>query len=173
MRNVISPAQVKTYLSELHEDEVGLRETAEAYQAARDRYQMRLLRYQALRTYIEQQFGESPYARPDDEWPEPDYTGLRGIYRFTGMKLGDAIVQILQEANSPLSMEEIIDRLSRGGAGQDEPAQPRAVTAALTHTTGIAKYTKGPWQGCYVYNDPDKEHEEQEWRKAVDDLPFE
>lgn len=173
MRNVISPSQVKTYLSELWEDEEGLVATADAFEAAKSRYEMRLLRYQALRDFIQGQLGESPYARPAEEWP--DKWATRGRYRFAGMKLGEAIGQILMEADGPMSMENIIDKLGEGGAGLNEPVQPRAVAAALTHTAGIRKITHGPAEGMYFVVDPDKEHEARAWKGEleVDDLPFE
>lgn len=176
MKNAINAVQVKRYLEQIDQDECVLLQAAEEFEVAKTHFEMTLLRYQALRDFITDRLGRSPYAIPGYEWPAPQLPlGVqfdaesppvysRGSFRFAGMKLGDAIIQILDEANGPLKTEQIIDGLGAGGAGYPDPVQPRAVIAALTHTAGIAKYTSGPYLGRYIYRDPVKTEEEEAWK---------
>lgn len=151
MPNVISKSLIRKYLEELAVDESAITEAAEAYEAAKSAIDVRLRRYIALRDYVTEKLGQSPYSE-GVEWPEPyeayDAYGERierGRFRFSGMSVGDAILEVLEEEAiaSPddpwLPLQSIIERLSLGGLGFPEPVQGRAVNAALLKTSGITR----------------------------------
>ena len=177
MTNVVRPSLIEKYLEELAKDEAIIAEAAEAYESARARLDVGLRRYIALRDFVEEQLGNSPYAQGikwpgDDDFPWTE----RGRFRFTGMSVGDAITQVLEEEatthpNHPwLDLAAIIQRLSDGGLGFPEPVQARAVNAALLKTTGIKRGNRRP-DGVTMYSvAPQSDEGEQGEPKGDDDL---
>ena len=171
MPNVLSPTMVVRYLTELEKDEATIAEAAEAYESAKAQLDVGLRRYIALRDFIQEQLGESPYTRWH-EWPESTIRAQdRGRFRFTGMTVGDAVFQVLQEeANSTpqdpwLPLSDIISRLTRGGLGFPELVQARAVNAALLKMNGVSRDQNREGMTIYCVA-PDTEDID------VDDLPF-
>ena len=144
MPNVISKSMLEKYLAELEKDEVNIAEAAYAYESAKAQLDVGLHRYIALRQFVEEQLGKSPYA-DDVSWPPGPYADERGRFRFTGMQVGDAIVQVLEEAaerwpNEPaLTLASIIEQLSEGGLGFPVLVQARSVNAALLKTGGVKR----------------------------------
>lgn len=182
--NVISPGLQSNYLSELEQDEDTLSTASHEYDAAKARLELSMIRYTALRDFVTNQLGKSPYAR-GVEWPrgaDDDYQRQRGGFRFTGMRVGDAILQLLEEAADTArvwrSLEQIIEGLSQGGLGFPEPVQARAVNAALLKTSGV---TRGEHNqtGAVAYRFDDASEDGQEAKQGEegsidpDDLPFE
>ncbi len=151
MTNVIKNSLLGKYLKSLAEDESSLEEAAEVYETAKAGLEVGLRRYTALRDFVTEKLGKSPYARDCTEvWHptgyDPDgepYWAIRGQFRFTGMPVGEAVLQILLESgerNDPwLTLPKIIEELSVGGLGFPEPVQARAVNAALMRTSGIER----------------------------------
>lgn len=185
--NVLSPSLLARYLSELEKDEEGIAEAAEAYESAKAQMEMGLRRYAALRDFVVEQFGRSPYATdvdwPNEDWHEGDVYGRpKGIYRFAGLKVADAIRQALDEQQHSataqyqwLTLDELVEKLSEGGLGYPEPVQARAVNAALQGLirSGAVAETIHPFKGqtVYAWDDPENDgrRDPPEWD---DDLPF-
>ena len=180
--NVISPSLVTNYLDELTADDEAIEAAAAEYESAKARLDVRLRRYIALRDFITEQMGRSPYAH-GVSWPSDTPSGS---FRFTGMQIGEAVIQVLQDAkaiwrdNPWLGLDEIIERLADGGLGFPEPVQARAINAALLKTTGVRR---GRDQTGRVYRyEPPKDDEdedeggddmrEEEEDVEPDDLPF-
>jgi hypothetical protein len=150
--NVRSPGIIENYLAELDKDEHVIAEAAAGYEAAKARLDVGLRRFIALRDFVTEQMGRSPYGYYDRNvpWPEPDFDPFgegfeRGRFRFAGMNIGDAILEVLREElakypqNPWLSFENIVERLSEGGLGFPDGVQARAVNAALLKTIGIKR----------------------------------
>ena len=133
--NVISRPLLTSYLEELASDEQRISEAAAQYAAIKARLEVGLRRYTALRDFVTDQLGKSPYT-PGVDWPgeAEDWLETRGQFRFTGMRVGEAILQVLEEEdaqfpNNPwLERDQIVERLSLGGLGFPEPVRARVVT---------------------------------------------
>ena len=182
MANVISKSMVAKYLAELTKDERNIEEAAEAYEAAKGRLDVGLRRYVALRDFVTEQMGESPYM-PHVDWPEDEntrYTDFgrtqQGGWHFSGMKVGDAVLQLFKEhhdANPDVwhGLDDIVSGLSDGGLGFPDPVQARAVNAALLRPpVGVVRgqYTKGSkaGQAAYKYDSAKAEEAEREEEEA-------
>jgi len=180
---------VSKYLAELLKDETNIQEAGEAYESAKARLDVGLRRYLALREFVTDQLGQSPYS-PGVEWPETEDSRwdtedqpVRGHFRFTGMKVGDAITLVLREADGRAkTLDDIVLALSDGGLGFPDPVQARAVNAALIKPpSGVvrARFTSGRRSGelCYKFREPeDGGGDEPSGGRAdidPDDLPFE
>jgi hypothetical protein len=171
MTNVITKSLLERYLSELAEDEVKIQQAAEAYEREKATLEVSLRRYIALRDFVTEQIGESPYS-PVVTWP----FGLnedRGRFRFTSKAVGDAVLEVLQERKlrfpeGPwMTLRTIIETLSEGGLGFPEPVQARAVNAALLKVTGRKRSTDKDGTVYYSVG------EEGGTPIDPDDLPFE
>lgn len=138
--NVLSDSLRNRYLKELADDEDVIGQAAEEYEAAKSKLELGLRRYIAMREYITEQIGVSPYA-PAVSWPGEMWSEWHGRYRFWGMRVGDAILELLHEEQQRqrgdfggggwMSLDEIIEALSAGGLGTTETVQARAVNAAI------------------------------------------
>ncbi len=191
--NVVSKELVANYLTALQADEAEIQGAAEDYQRARARVDVALLRYTALRDFMTTTLGRSPYAH-GIEWPDAGYIdpSTRGRYRFAGMKVGDAIVEVLRDQRNPatgssaddklieglalgefwtMSLEQIIEALSEGGLGFPDPVSARAVNAALMRTAGVERLATDGGETRYRLADTDSEPEAAS--SEIDDLPFE
>ncbi len=188
MANVISKTQVARYLEALQTDEAEISDAAEAYEVARARLDVGLRRYIALRDFVGEQMGRSPY-EPDYRWPgDPEWGQpevVRGRFRFTGMKVGDAILEQLRELaahpvqrsddrgnyfeDTSVSLDELVELLSDRGLGFPDPINGRNVNAALI---GLVKTgaVKRHQSGRYFYQEPVVAKGED---IEPDDLPFE
>ena len=155
--------QVWNYLGALETDEAELEAAGAQYAAARARLDVALQRYAALREYVAETLGYTPY-HYTVTWPNAvdGAEQRRGTYRFAGMGVGDAIIEVCRERfgraidpttfaefdrdqflQATLTLEEITGLLSGGGLGFPEPVTARAVNAALMRTTGLTRY-EGP-----------------------------
>ncbi len=186
MANVITKTLMEKYLRSLAEDEDTIEAAAEQWESAKAALDVGLRRYIALRDFVTERLGESPYAPPNwaERWP-PDgydddgdaYWRPRGRFRFTGMSVGDAVLEVLRErrGRSPdlpwMSLASIIEELSAGGLGFPEPVQARAVNAALLKTSGVKRGTYKDGSVGYSY-DATKEGGDEP-PVDPDDLPFE
>ena len=184
--NVISPGLQANYLTELEQDEVKISEAAYQYETAKALLDVSLRRYTALRDFVSEALGRSPYA-PDVDWPSDENmfneAPERGRFRFTGMRVGDAILQVLEEAPEQggwLSLEDIIKRLSAGGLGFPESVEARAVNAALLKTAGIGRGKRRiddvafyRFVGESQEDEGDHSNGEEVPATDPDDLPFE
>jgi len=141
MPNVLSPTLAAKYLEELKRDEAEMAEVAETYETAKARLDLGIRRYAALRDFVTEQLGRSPYYRAKNEALEPG----QGRFRYAGMTIADAILELLREEaqnwpeNPWLGLDEIVERLSSGGLGFPEGVPTRAINAALIRTSGIAR----------------------------------
>ena len=188
--NVVDRELVQNYLQALESDEAEIQGAAEEYQRARARVDVSLLRYAALRDFLTSTLGCSPYAS-HIEWPD---LGLidpsrRGRFRFAGMRVGDAVVEVLgdridnfqkdqvfSEEWTPMhaltmSLEEIVEALSEGGLGFPDPVSVRAVNASLIRTAGIEDHVTPDGQKRYALGIGEEESETPP--SEYDDLPFE
>ena len=199
MMNVVDQGLVENYLSALETDEAEIQSAGEEYRRAQARVNVALRRYTALRDFLTETLGCTPYAS-HVKWPDSRHIdpSTRGRYRYAGMKVGDAIVEVFRSrrdtepfpdtesfselmasmANeltygspSLMSLDEIIKDLSEGGLGFPEPVSARAVNAALMRTTGIERHVTKGGQTRYglVLEDSDSDDDPPD----VDDLPFE
>ena len=143
MPNVITQTMKDKYLASLAEDERVIKEAGGAYETAKAALDVGLRRYVALRDFVEEQLGQSPYA-PGVVWPYQDSNGRegRGHFRFSGKSAGDAVLEVLREHLESyrryptinkrwMTLGEITEALSDGGLGFPEPVIGRAVNAAL------------------------------------------
>ena len=189
--NVISRELVENYLYALEADEAEIQHAAEDYHRARARVDVALLRYTALRDFVTTALGKSPYAE-GIQWPDTGHIdpATRGRFRFAGMKVGDAIVEVLRSRRespttadmmnsllddsvpvSALSLDEINKALSEGGLGFPDPVSARAVNAALMRTTGVERHVTK--HGKTRYGLTHDEEEPGSDPSDVDDLPLE
>ena len=194
MANVISRTQVARYLEALGADEVEIAEAAEAYEIAKARLDVGLRRYVALRDFVTERMGRSPY-ESGYPWPSDDggwnRSAQRGKFRFAGMKVGDAIAEVLRERSKVpdeewnerlMNLDELVDVLSEGGLGFPEPVGARAINAALMALVKGPNVKRNP-QGNYYYVTPKEDEPDppmstalpRPWGGGVDpdDLPFE
>lgn len=155
------PAQsVRTvYLLDLIEDERKLAEAEAELSAAGAKFELASRKYAAARDWITHCLG-NPYST-QFEWSrdlaeEKAKLVLWGKYRFINMQVGDAIKEVLREADHPLALGEIVLKLNRGKMRTN----PRAVNAALMKVAGVAKTTDDK----YVFDESASED--------TSDLPF-
>lgn len=155
--------QVWNYLGALETDEAEIDAAGAQYAVARARLDVALRRYAALREFVTETLGYTPYHHTV-AWPDAvaGAEQRRGNYRFAGMGVGDAIIEVFLERfggaiapatfaefdreqflQATLTLEEITEVLSGGGLGFPEPVTARAVNAALMRTTGLTRY-EGP-----------------------------
>ncbi len=186
--NVVSKELTQNYLQALQADEAEIHNAAEDYQRARARVDVALLRYTALRDFMTTTLGCSPYSG-HIEWPDDGrHHSERGRFRYSGMKVGDAVVEVLKgqydgdlagavlQALAPgefagMSLDEIIQALSEGGFGFPDPVSARVVNASLMRTAGIARHVTDSGQTRYTLT-PD--HDDPEGGQSeLEDLPYE
>ena len=185
--NVISRELVESYLQALQADEAEIQSAGEEYQRARARIDLALLRYKSLRDFVAEALGCSPYS-DEVQWPEDNGDPWAwGRYRYVGMKVGDAVLEVLEsrlgspkspeyQAQMPIfswtmTLSEITQALSEGGLGFPDPVSARAVNAARINTAGIARYSNQEGQTRYALAQEDQGTDSDP--TAVDDLPFE
>jgi hypothetical protein len=182
MTNVLTNTLLEKYLAELGADEVNIAQAAEAFETAKAALDVNLRRYIALRDFVGEQLGTSPYARGVN-WPDiytaDGYILNRGHFRFTGKAVGDAVLEVLREQyerdrDHPwLSLSQIIETLSEGGLGFPEPVQARAVNAALLKRGGVRRGTWKNGVAAYAYDGPSEDDAQEGAAVDPDDLPFE
>ena len=133
-------------LAALASDEQVLQEKYAAYRTAWQGYDVAARRFAAMREAARERLGVSPFAK-NVEWPLGfDMTGEvvterpSDTFRFVRMKIGDAVVETLQESEEPLSLADIVRSLQAGGLTIRDA---RTVNAALINTKGIAKLEDG------------------------------
>ena len=132
------------YLNELIQDEMAVVTADAKLSAALAEFEIASRRYAATRDWVVMSLTGNPYAG-DYEWPPEVYIGdLKiGRFRFIHMRIGDAIKEVLREANSPIDLAEIVSRL---GMGSLRAATLRSVNAALMQLEGIEKSADGKYQ---------------------------
>lgn len=174
--NGMAPGIVDGYLSELLRDELSLCEVGDAFELAKARLDMGLRRYAALRDFVAEQLGRSPYSR-DVNWPETSWdTPARGRFRFVGSKVGDALLTLLKEsADTWMTLDEIVLALAEGGFGYPEPLSARTVNAALIRPPdGIVRGTLlATGKSAYQFKSASEREPFGFGDIDPDDLPFE
>ena len=132
------------YLNQLIQDEMAVVTADAKLSAALAEFEIASRRYAATRDWVVMSLSGNPYAE-DYECPPEVYTGdlKMGRFRFIHMRIGDAIKQVLREANSPIDLAEIVSRLGRGSL---RAATSRSVNAALMQLEGIEKSADGMYQ---------------------------
>ncbi len=181
----VGQRQLSNYLKALEADETEIEAAGEGYLAAKARLDVALRRYTALREFVAETLGRSPYSA-DVEWPG-SVRGAgrrRGNYRFADLGVGDAIIEVFLERfgepidlgiltaldsealeEATMTLDEITEVLLAGGLGFPEVKSARAVNAALIRTGGMTRFEGPGGQVRYALTKravPD-----------VDDLPFE
>ena len=144
-------------LQALMEDEKALEAAQREYSRAVANLEVIIRRYAAMREAVRERLGTSPYSQ-SVMWPNQGSSpSPRRPFRFryTNMKIGDAIIEVLEEAEHPMTLEEITEALDSGGVYRRDV---RSVNAALINTKGVAKLD----DGRYILQKEDD----------VDDLPF-
>lgn len=140
-------------LVELSKEEALLAEAESELAGARVRYNVATRKYAAVRDMVTEHLDSSPYLESCPEWPM-EAQKIRpadwGRWRFIHMEPGEAIVAALKEVSEPQTLEEIVDRLSRG---RMRLAIPRVINAALMRTSGVGKTDDGK----YWYQEPETE----------------
>lgn len=140
-------------LNALLDDERTLRRAAQVLGEARVGHDIAARKYAAMREAVRERLGASPYA--DNVWWPLHYSdegdeiegavGRKFPLRFVRMKFGDAILEILNDSELPLSLEEIADALNAGGMYVKDM---RTVNAALINTKGVQKIEQ---EGVVLY----------------------
>lgn len=148
----------QTLLAELANEEANFWQAEEQFKEVRAKFQVASRKYAAVRDMVTDQLGHSPYKVERTDWP---LAGRKlgnklGKHRFTHMKPGDAVIALLKETEEPLTLDEIVERLSDGGFRAARIFR-REINAALMKTAGVEKTEDGK----YKY----KEEEEE-------DIPF-
>ena len=94
----VEQRQIWNYLGALETDEAEIEAAGEEYAVARARLDVALRRYTALREFVAETLGYTPY-HPTVSWPGAVHGAAqrRGIYRFAGMGVGDAIIEVFRE----------------------------------------------------------------------------
>ncbi|MCX6009196.1 MAG: hypothetical protein NTW48_04055 [Chloroflexi bacterium] len=154
---------------ELCRQEDMLKAADEELKRAQAKFDVASRKYAAIRDTLTKYLGYSPYEKGHGEVTEPVWNEdeiidfiLYGKYRFMHMTIGNAVIAALREAEEPLALEDIVQKLREGGIRKSESPLTRAVNAALMRTKGIQK-TK---DGEYFYPREVKTEAEGE------DLPF-
>lgn len=150
-------------LTALRTDEADVQEKHNALRTAYAEYDVSSSRYAAMRDALRQRLGVSPYSK-NVLWPTifDDARGEFGRWagyarhRFVEMKVGDAVVEVLQESDVPLALDEISIILTGGGLRFKDT---RAVNAALMRTTGVKKSD----DGTYTYEEEKPDLDELPW----------
>ena len=142
-------------LAALRGDEDALKSANDDLTAAQSQYDIVSRRYAAMRVAVRQRLGVSPYSERV-KWPRPElpqhYPGRGfGQFRFVHMKVGEAVVEALQESKKPLNLDQLVDVLSEGGLYVRDM---RTVNAALINTPGVKKVEE---EGDNWYEMPEPE----------------
>lgn len=171
MKNEHKKAVVEGLEKELHLQEDMLRAADEELKRAQAKFDVAGRKYAAIRDALTKYLGYSPYEKVHGEIEEPvfdDRDNMIGFdkygeYRFIYMSIGNAVIAALKEAEKPLTLEGIVQKLLDGGIRKSESTLPRAVNAALMRTKGVQKTKKGE----YFYPGEIEEEEVE-----PEDLPF-
>ena len=147
-------------LEALREDEKALAQADQALRIARTAYDVSSRRYAAMREAVRVRLGTSPYSIRV-VWPPSSNGPPNYRFRYIELPVGDAVTEVLEDSDNPLTLEEIVSRLSAGGLYYRDT---RAANAALINQKGIHKSD----DGHYSY----KPEEESPGMDSVDDLPF-
>lgn len=148
-------------LQALRLDEAELAKAHQAYLAAYSAWDVAGRRYAAMREAVRERIGQSPYAK-GVEWPQLSGNAhvedmlRRGRFRYIRMDVGEAVVEVLQEADEPLDLGRIVPALRDGGLVVRDA---RTVNAALINTKGV----KNLQNGTYEYEKPETEEEDLPW----------
>ncbi len=166
----VGQRQLSNYLKALEADEAEIAAAGEEYLAAKARLDVALRRYTALREFVIETLGSSPYSS-DIEWPGSvrGASRRRGKFRFADIGVGDAVTQVFRERfgeppdvetlaasgdqaveEATLTLDEITEVLSGGGLGFPGSVTARAVNAALMKTTGITRFELDDGQVRYA-----------------------
>lgn len=153
---MITDAEATDLLKALHDEETNLTQAVHRQRLANTEYDLASSRFAAIRDLVKRRFsGESPYSDRMRQRFETNTPLRMDDYRFLGMNPADAAMEVVQESSYPLPLEEIFDRLVKGGLRG--PNLLRSVNAGLMNRTGIKKDA----EGAYYYA-PEEE-----------DIPFE
>ena len=133
---------------------------------AMSRYRVAARRYAAVRDVLEEMLhGTSPYSTnitiPVPSAPEGDCpwdsSPNFGRYRYLFKAVGEAVSEVLQDEDGPLTLSELVIALKEGGLTTDL----RSVNASLLNMKGVIKLDNGRYQDSTGM--PTDE---------IDDLPF-
>ena len=109
-------------------------------------------KYAAVRDTLTKYLGYSSYEKGHGEVGEPVFENnevvdvkFYGGYRFIHMTIGNAVIAALREADEPLTLEDIVQRLRKGNIGKSESTLTRAVNAALMRTRGLQRNKDGKY----------------------------
>lgn len=142
-------------LRELAKEEAALFVAELEFGEAEAKFEVASRKYAAVRDMVTKHLGYSPYIKPKEEWPHSAVEQMGGFplgdNRFIHMKTGDAVVAMLKETREPVTLEEIVKGLRRGGIRRAETILTRKVNAALMRTSGIEKTDDGK----YWYQEPE------------------
>ena len=149
-------------LAALREDEDSVINAYDEYAQARTNLQVVTGRYTAMREAVRARLGASPYSKK--VYRESGLGGTRHNYRyrFIGMQVGDAVIEVLEDNGEPMTLDAIHSQLSGGGLYFRDT---RPVNAALIHLKGVHKSD----DGLYSYQPEEEAPYEHD---PVDDLPF-
>ncbi len=132
-------------VGELRNDDATLVRADHELREARMRFEVTSRKYAVMRDIVSRRLGFSPYAKsialPDRE--DQVKFASRGRYRFIHMDVGDAAVAALDEAEEPVTLEELVATLRNGGIGYPADQLPRMLNAALMKKSGVAKTHDG------------------------------
>jgi len=139
-------------LKELMEKELLLVNASMALDRAKAAYDVEVRKYAAIRDATQAYLERSPYA-PDVVWPTtpnaPKPPVYRGRFRFVRMPVGDAVLELLREAQGPMS-REVIHSLFMHGGGDVE--NMRSINAALVGLVKGGRVVRTP-EGHYLYKE--------------------
>jgi hypothetical protein len=139
---------VVLYLRELQKEDIALNEAEHAMEKARFDFQLALRRYALVRDVVRERFAINPYLPEDieayadelEEMVDNQWFPTRGRFRFVHMPPGDAIVAALEEADEPLTLDELVALLRKGGMHVQDA---RTINAALRNTRDVQRLPDG------------------------------
>ncbi len=133
-------------LRELAKEEGVLAEADDNMGMALSRYRIAAKRYPAVRDVIEEMLnGRSPCASvtnidlPEPSAPDGDYPWSNsthfGRYRYMFKSIGDAVYEVIRDAEEPLAVVELVSALKLGNLD----VTARSVNALLLNLKGVEK----------------------------------
>ncbi len=109
-------------------------EAGNALEVAKMDFDIESVRYAAVRDLLRYRLGKNPYSTPvGANLPS------EGAYRYLDMPIGDAVLEVLDGVDGPLSARDVAMFLSQGGARFEDG---RVINAALMTFVRTEQITK-------------------------------
>src|SRR5262249_48134118 len=114
-------------------------------------YEIASKKFAVQRDVVTRYLGRSPYEHGSTVFillsqnPHRVEFQSKGRFRFVNMEVGEAATMVLRESTEPITLDEIVATLQRGGMGTAFPNVTRSVNASLINKAGIEKTEDGKY----------------------------